>query len=330
MAQDKKSRRTPLSTWILRILAASVAVVAVGFGILFVVFSAWKAQHLSNLEAGSNIMSTPLGDIEYVSVGTGVPHLSIHGSPGNYTNALVARKVSPTDYDGVMTIAASRPGYLRTPLTSGKTFEQQADLFAALLDKLGIDRAVVVASSGGGYAALQFALRHPDRCVALVMVSPSVNYEPNPPERTRNSIVRGMQDFGLWLGALSDSLPAMMIKDWNSNDPEQVAFFRELLHGMIPIAPHLDGALNDEAQRIDPNIDRWPLEQIKVPTLLIHGDADENSTYQGSVYVASKVPNAKLVTFAGGDHYIVFTRMHEIREHIRAFVRDQLASRTVQ
>ncbi len=37
-------------------------------------------------------------------------------------------------------ICPSRPGYLQTPLESGKTLEEQADLFAALLDKLGIEK----------------------------------------------------------------------------------------------------------------------------------------------------------------------------------------------
>ena len=36
-------------------------------------------------------------------------------------------------------IAPSRPGYGRTPLSSGKTHEEAADLMAALLDELKID-----------------------------------------------------------------------------------------------------------------------------------------------------------------------------------------------
>jgi pimeloyl-ACP methyl ester carboxylesterase len=43
----------------------------------------------------------------------------------------------------------------------------QADAVAALLDVLGIRTAAVMAVSGGGPCALQFALRHPQRCCAL-------------------------------------------------------------------------------------------------------------------------------------------------------------------
>ena len=54
---------------------------------------------------------------------------------------------------------------------SGATPEAQADLLAALLDTLAIGQAAVIAISGGGPAAIHFALRHPTRCRALVLCS---------------------------------------------------------------------------------------------------------------------------------------------------------------
>src|SRR5262245_6463836 len=126
-------------------------------------FATWRADYIRRLHATSRVIETQLGPIEYSDVGEGVPYLSLHGTPGGYDQALAGRNANPEAQAGVRTIAVSRPGYLRTPLTSGATFEQQADLFAALLDELKIKRVVVLASSGGGYAGFQFALRHPDR-----------------------------------------------------------------------------------------------------------------------------------------------------------------------
>jgi pimeloyl-ACP methyl ester carboxylesterase len=45
----------------------------------------------------------------------------------------------------------------------------QADAFVQLLDHLGIDKVVVVGISAGAWSSLQFAVRHPDRCRALVL-----------------------------------------------------------------------------------------------------------------------------------------------------------------
>ncbi|HEY0512866.1 MAG TPA: alpha/beta hydrolase [Thermoanaerobaculia bacterium] len=52
------------------------------------------------------------------------------------------------------------------------TFDQLADDVAALLDHLGLDRAVIGGVSGGTGVALRFALRHPTRTAGLVLVRP--------------------------------------------------------------------------------------------------------------------------------------------------------------
>ncbi|MDX2039537.1 MAG: alpha/beta hydrolase [Isosphaeraceae bacterium] len=48
--------------------------------------------------------------------------------------------------------------------------DRQADDLAALLDRLAIDRAVIVGVSYGGVVAIHFALRHTDRAAGLVVV----------------------------------------------------------------------------------------------------------------------------------------------------------------
>jgi pimeloyl-ACP methyl ester carboxylesterase len=278
------------------------------------------ANYERTLEANSQIMTTALGDIEYAVIGEGVPYLSLHGTPGGYDQALAGRKAYPKD--NVKTITVSRPGYLRTPLSSGATFEQQADLFAALLDKLSIDRVVVVASSGGGYDGLQFALRHPERCIALVMLAPAMTYEPLPEGGApkKNEFMLGLQDFGIW--ALGDFVlwTGWGMKDRDHDDPVQSAYLKELTHSNMPAAARFEGRWNDKVQRSDPKVDLWPIERIAVPTLFIHGDADENSDYQTSVKAAARIPGAKLVTIKGADHFMIITHEREIGEHIRQFV----------
>jgi pimeloyl-ACP methyl ester carboxylesterase len=136
-------------------------------------FAAWRADYVRRLERGSRVVETRLGPVEYAEFGEGVPYLSLHGTPGGYDQAIAGRLANAESQAGVRAIVVSRPGYLRTPLSSGATFEQQADLFAALLDELEVKRVVILAASGGGYPAVQFALRHPDRCIALEYRGPS-------------------------------------------------------------------------------------------------------------------------------------------------------------
>jgi len=70
--------------------------------------------------------------------------------------------------NGFGAIVVSRPGYMLTPLESGKTAAGSADLYAALLDYLKVDKVVVRGDSGGGPSVYSFAARHPNRVYAFL------------------------------------------------------------------------------------------------------------------------------------------------------------------
>jgi pimeloyl-ACP methyl ester carboxylesterase len=122
-------------------------------------------------------------------------------------------------------------------------------------------------------------------------------------------------------GPLFETVATQFIPDLDLRNPSQVAVTVDVLKSVLfRFGERLPGIRNDILQRDFPEIDSWPLETIPVPTLLLHGDMDENSTYQGSLHVASKVPNARLVTFEGADHNMLVTRGKEIQSHISQFI----------
>jgi pimeloyl-ACP methyl ester carboxylesterase len=94
-------------------------------------------------------VETAAGPVEYdLTPGDGPIVLASHGGWGGLDQARVLLDwLAPAGY---RLLSVSRPGYLATPLSSGRTMEEQADLFAALLDTLGIDAAGVLAVSSGG------------------------------------------------------------------------------------------------------------------------------------------------------------------------------------
>ncbi|HLZ48020.1 MAG TPA: alpha/beta fold hydrolase, partial [Candidatus Limnocylindria bacterium] len=105
--------------------------------------------------------------LEYESTGSGAPVLVLHGSAGGFDQGTwLGHLLGLRDR---RVIAVSRPGYLGT--TDRATTDEAVDLIAAALDQLGIGRLAVIGVSGGGMAACRFAMRHPDRVNALVMLS---------------------------------------------------------------------------------------------------------------------------------------------------------------
>jgi pimeloyl-ACP methyl ester carboxylesterase len=306
--------------WTLRIGGGLIAMLLITAAVLFAAYSIWMSGQRRALLAGSEITSTSLGNIEYAILGEGEPTLSIHGAPGGYDQALLFPRLYPEHFAGVRTIAVSRPGYLRTPLISGETPEQQADLYAALLDKLGIDRVVVMGSSGGAPSAVQFAIRHPERIRALVLIVPLLKpmkgtYDPQPPE-----MFLVEQNVVTWL--MGERLGKMMMPQLDGGDERQLRFARDLARTQIPAGLRVDGLVNDTLQFRKLDFGAWPLEQVAAPTLILHGDADKNAPYEGSAEAAARIPGAKLETFERGDHYIVVTRADEILSRIKQFVAD--------
>jgi len=64
---------------------------------------------------------------------------------------------------GYRLIAPSRFGYLGSSMPPSHA-AMQADAYAQLLDRLGIEKVMVVGISAGAWSSMQFAIRHPERC----------------------------------------------------------------------------------------------------------------------------------------------------------------------
>jgi pimeloyl-ACP methyl ester carboxylesterase len=307
--------------WALKIGGGVLALLLIaGIG-LYIAFSFWIADYKRDVAGGSQIAHTRLGDIEYAIIGEGVPVLSIHGSPGGYDVTLAGPKARPHDFEGRRIIGVSRPGFLRTPLSSGRTPAEQADLYAALLDELKIDKVVVSGISGGGPSALMFALRHPERTRGLILTVPHllpVGGERN--AKIPSGVGVHIGEFGSWVGGLAMPLVApFAMKDFDGGDPVQVAKMREMSATFLLSDQRWPGRANDRAQYLDFDLDNLPLEQMNIPVLLAHGTADR-TPYEGSAKVAARVPGAKLLTFEGHGHLVFVARHREIDQEVQEFM----------
>ena len=99
----------------------------------------------------------------------GRPLLRLQGTPGSRLS------IPPLHQEWVQqrlrVIMTDRPGFgLSTRLPERRVIDI-ADDYAALLDELQLDAVAVVGISGGGPHALAFAVRHPDRVLALSIVA---------------------------------------------------------------------------------------------------------------------------------------------------------------
>lgn len=279
-------------------------------------------------DAKVETLTTSRGPVEYLDSGRGEVTLSLHGALGGYDQSqILARTIGES---GFRYLSLSRPGYLGTPLSAGRTPEEQADLYAEVVELLGVRQVVVFAVSGGGPSAIHFALRHGEKCRGLVLVS----------------TVGGRADFkvpltfkAMTLLARWPALACLMqrkaeqnlarnlrrsvadptIFERMVNDPEVMGLYKELAVGCFyRMGERIKGTVNDK------DISRtrtYPLQEVAVPVLVIHGSRDPLLPIeQHGRRLAAEIPGAELLVAEGGGHGAIFTHRKEIRQTVAAFL----------
>jgi pimeloyl-ACP methyl ester carboxylesterase len=277
---------------------------------------------------GSAVFQSSVGSIEYAVAGEGPALLALHGTGGGFDQGLtMAQRLSGM---GHTIVAPSRFGYLRSDIPDDASSFAQADALVELLDELGLDRVPVIGASAGARAAVAFALRHPDRCSALVALVPAtiVPNRPVPqPSRLGAAIMQyGLRsDFLFWAGtrlAEDGMIRTFLATDpalFHAAAPDEQARVRSILRGILPVSDRVDGLLNDT--RIAQAPEAMDTNAVQVPTLAISLEDDGFDTLAAARHIAATVPGAKLVIYPSGGH-IYIGRDEGIAGEIHAFLAD--------
>ncbi len=309
---------------------ASAALVAGLCGRAWLAYRADLRAARERVSTGSRVVRTPCGAIEYGESGEGEPLLVVHGAGGGFDQGLTFGR--PLAGMGFRVVAMSRFGYLRTPLPADASPAAQADAHACLLDALGLPRVAVVGISAGAPSSMQFALRHGERCRALVLLTPAA-YVPRPggtpplhaPAATRLLFATALQSNLLYWAATRLSRAAV-IRGILATPPAVVeradagerARIGEILAEILPVSARRKGLLQDAA--VTSTLPRYDLERIAVPTLTIAADDDLFGTDDAARYSAAHIPGARFAGYPSGGHLWV-GHQHEVIAAIADFLR---------
>ena len=309
-----------------QILSVILAVLVVGTAGVYAFFAHDLATARARLVGRSQTIETSFGTLEYAVMGEGAPVLIVHGAEGGFdqgidmTGALAGR--------GYQLIVPSRFGYLRSTLPGSLTTAMQADAYVQLLDRLGLDKVVVVGISAGAWSSLQFAIRHPERCRALALLCPA-DHLPTGTAIHGGAVAKAIfnSDFVAWAALkLMPIMPGGMTRMMLGTDaailraaePSEMARVQQVLEHLLPVRPRSGGMQFDI--KTAATHESYPIEKIACPVLTISAEDDGFGTASRAKYLAAGVPDGRAIVFPTGGHALVGHYPDALRE-ITSFLR---------
>ncbi len=282
----------------------------------------WADKLMASLDTRATVLHTARGEVQLGREGQGPPVLAIHGGPGGFDQGLAwCRHLRD---GGCEVLAPSRPGYLRTPLQSGPRPESQADLYAAMLDALDIERAAILGFSSGGASAVWFAARHPDRTTALFLDTAILATFELPIGKLRQATLES--SLFVWLSyQITSRRPELMTRfmidgvsaglnkeqkkaavDWIKSDPSRLESMEEQFASIAPPQYRMTGWINDQDN--ERALAALPFADITAPTLVALGTNDAIVPVEHATRAADEIAGAELVLVEEGHHLLSLSR----------------------
>jgi pimeloyl-ACP methyl ester carboxylesterase len=191
-----------------------------------------------------------------------------------------------------------------------------ADDAAALLDHLGIERAVVWGCSMGGYASLAFVRRHPERLRGLVLQDTRAGADTDEGRAKRTSLAERVIDEGP-RAAADAFVPGLLGRTTHETNPDLVERVRATI--LANPSRGIANALLGMRERPD----SFPtLPRIRVPTLVLCGEEDVLTPPAESEALHRGIAGSRLALIAGAGHLCNMEQPDAVGRALAAFLRE--------
>jgi len=238
-----------------------------------------------------------------------------HGTPGSRITGLSEEMVAES---GFRIVLPDRPGYGHSTAYLQSSFESWADDIQQLADHLGISQFHVLGVSGGGPFALACAAYLQGRVLSVTLVSTTT-----PAEKAEFWQGMGIANKIFFLAAMKYPLVLRMLCNAYSRMGRWSAAQRGAEPNHDREAFLQGGAGLETDLRLVSHPWNIPLQTIKAPVYLWHGENDVHSSVAGAKVLASQMPTCETYLFPDQDHFL-----HRDRE-INRKIEDRIRTSTV-
>jgi pimeloyl-ACP methyl ester carboxylesterase len=250
----------------------------------------------------------------------GLPVVLVHGHPFN--RGLWAPQASALVAAGYRVITPDLRGYGESGVTPGQVLLTDfADDLTALLDHLGIERAVVGGVSMGGQIAMEFQRRNARRVRGLVLSDTSAPAETEEGKESRNRLADRLLAEGM--DGYADEVIGKMLAAYNvAALPDVAARVLGMMRATDPRGAA--AALRGRAERPDY---RDTMAAIQTPVLIVVGADDVYTPVADAQDIHRLVPHAVLTVVEGAGHLPGVEQPERFNAALLEFLTSQVVGR---
>jgi pimeloyl-ACP methyl ester carboxylesterase len=232
------------------------------------------------------------------------PLVLIHGAGGSHL-------YWPPDIrrlQGYCVYAPDLPGHGKSSSIDGQqSIEEYAGYLLQWLESVQLRRAVLVGHSMGGAIALQLALSHPETVVGLGLVGAGA----------RLRVLPEFLSYAADPTTVYKATDLVVSHSFSANAPARLVELaarrlaetrQSVLYGDLLACDRFDV------------MDR--LGSIRQPTLVICGSEDQMTPMRFAQYLASSMPEARLVVIPGAGHMVMLEQPAHVAESLYSFLKD--------
>jgi pimeloyl-ACP methyl ester carboxylesterase len=195
----------------------------------------------------------------------------------------------------------------------GYSIQEHASDVRAVLDAVGVQKAILVGNSIGGMIAMQFTLDHPDRVTGQLILSSGTALGENMPKEAAAAF---QTDYLATFGALMEGAVAAKTK---RERPEILEVMRAHFAVQSNFPKHVfDSAIADQNGVFSWNI-KSRLGSIRKPTLVVAGEEDQATPVAANKFLADNIPDARLITVKDVGHFHQLEKPLEFNATLKEF-----------
>ncbi len=248
---------------------------------------------------------TPV-DLYFEEYGSGIPLIFLHGFPFDHS---IWEPLIPLLAGEARLILPDLRGFGKSPVPQGVySMRLLAEDIFQLVNRLQIDKAILVGHSMGGYVSLAFAHAYPGRLAGLGLIATQAAADTPERRQARYKTAEAVTHKGAHVVA-SDMVNRLTPK----------TELREAINALI-LSAHpagIVGALKGMAERPDMT---GILADIHVPAITLVGTSDQFLSYENAQTMAQLLPLGWLEEVQGGGHMLMMEEPQIVADVLRLVI----------